>query len=155
MFDAVNSRPAPAPGFELLGWLNSDTSVTRFWPRDSRSSATPTRKVTGRLQGDACSLADWGSCGMFTVPSGGWRSTPTSRPDPWCERFVPRFWIVNAARIGRSAIAAWKLVPKSRATAVAVVRPSLSDTSFAVNPAENRSEKFCEYVPEMNVSATE
>src|SRR2546428_10916441 len=119
MFDAVNSRPAPAPGFELLGWLNSDSSVTRFWPRDSRSSATPTRKVTGRLQGDACSLADWGSCGMFTVPSGGLRSTPPSRPDPRFGRVVPRVWVVDAARDGRSGGAPRGMAAKARATAPA------------------------------------
>ena len=38
---------------------------------------------------------------------------------------------------------------------MAAVLPSLSEISFAVKPAENRSEKFCEYVPAMNVSATE
>jgi len=34
------------------------------------------------------------------------------------------------------------LVPKSNAMPVACVEPSLSEISFAVKPAANRSEKF-------------
>jgi hypothetical protein len=67
---------------------------------------------------------------------------------------VPRFWITKDARIGRGPIIAWKLVPKSNANPVPLVRPSLSDTNFPVMPAENRSEKFWAYVSPTNVSLT-
>src|ERR1700688_3468937 len=120
-----------------------------------RSKATATRNTIGRLHPDDCREAGCACCGTSTVPCGGWRSTVWSRAGPEARRLVPRFWITNAPRIGRSPIVAWKLVPKSTAKALADVLPRLSEIIFAVNPAENRSEKFCEYVPATKVSETE
>ena len=57
--------------------------------------------------------------------------------------------------MGRGPTEAWKFVPKSKAKAFPLAVPRRSLMNFSENPAAKRSEKFCAYVPEMNVWRTE
>src|SRR5947209_547085 len=58
---------------------------------------------------------------------------------PVCDIVDPRFWMTKDARMGRPAVVAWKLVPKSTANARPVTWPSLSEMNLPVIPAQRQS----------------